>query len=94
MTFIAKYGTTIFAKSNDSEKTFANTMVLSPPNTNPNISVVRENISIGASGSNIAVTWWTNETEALNPVVRTSSDGGDTFANLVRLNSTLNGINK
>ena len=67
---------------------------LSSPNTNPNISVIRTNISIGASGSNVVVTWWTNETGALNPVIKTSSDGGNTFANVVRLNSTLGGINK
>jgi hypothetical protein len=40
------------------------------------------------------VTWWTNETGALNPVIRTSSDGGNTFGNLMRLNSTSGGINK
>jgi hypothetical protein len=54
-------------------------MVLRPPNTNPKISVIRENVSIGASGSHVAVTWWTNESGALNPVIRTSSDGGNTF---------------
>jgi hypothetical protein len=51
-----------FTKSNDGGKTFANTMVLSPPNTNPKKSVLRENVSIGASGSHVVVTWWTNET--------------------------------
>jgi hypothetical protein len=83
-----------FTKSNDGGKTFANTMVLSPPNTNPKISVIRGNISIGASGSNVAVTWWTNESGALNPVIRTSSDGGNTFGNLMMLNSTSGGVNK
>jgi hypothetical protein len=83
-----------FTKSSDGGKTFANTMVLSPPNTNPKISVIRENVSIGASGSHLVVTWWTNETGALNPVIRTSNDGGNTFGNLMRLNSTFGGINK
>jgi hypothetical protein len=83
-----------FTKSNDGGKTFANTMVLSPPDTNPKISVTRTNVSIDASGSNVAVTWWTNETGSLNPVIRTSSDDGNTFGNLVRLSSTLGGINK
>ena len=83
-----------FTKSNDGGKTFAKTMVLSPPNTNPKINVVYGNVTISASGSNVVVTWWTNETGALNPVMRISSDGGNTFANLVRLNSTSGGINK
>src|ERR1051326_2321657 len=83
-----------FTKSNDGGKTFANTMVLSPLNANPKISFIHGNVSISASGSNVVVTWWTNETGALNPVIRTSSDGGNTFANLVRLSSTSGGINK
>jgi hypothetical protein len=40
------------------------------------------------------VTWWTNETGALNPVMRTSGDGGNTFGNLVKLNSASGGIIK
>lgn len=91
----ALHGVAIFfTKSNDGGKTFANTMVLSPPNTNPKITVAHGNVSISASGSNVVVTWWTNQTGAVNPVMRTSSDGGNTFANLVRLNSTSGGINK
>jgi len=82
------------SQSNDGGKTFANIMVLCPPNTNPKISVIRTNVSIGASGSNVAVTWWTNETGTLNPVIRTSSDGMNTFTNLVRLDSILDGITK
>ena len=91
----ALHGVAIFfTKSNDGGKTFSKTMVLSPPNTNPKIDVVYGNVSISASGSNVVVTWWTNTTGALNPVMRTSSDGGNTFANLIRLNSTSGGINK
>jgi hypothetical protein len=81
-----------FTKSNDGGKTFSNAMVLSPLNTNPKISVTRNNVNIHASGNNVAVTWWTNETGKLNPVIRTSTDGGNTFGNLVRLNSTSGGI--
>jgi len=44
----------------------SNTMILSPPNTNPKISVTRNNVNIDATGSTVAVTWWTNETGALN----------------------------
>jgi len=83
-----------FTKSNDGGKTFSKTMVLSPPNTNPKIDVVYGNVSISSSGSNVVVSWWTNSTGALNPVIRTSSDGGNTFGNLIRLNSTSGGINK
>jgi hypothetical protein len=82
-----------FTKSNDGGKTFSNAMVLSPPNTNPKVSVTRNNVNIGASGNNIAVTWWTNETGAPNPVIRTSTDGGNTFGNLIRLNSTSGEVN-
>ena len=69
-------------------------MVLSPPNTNPKVSVIRNNVNINAAGSNVVVTWWTNETGALNPVIRTSTDDGNTFGNLIRLNSTPGGIIK
>jgi hypothetical protein len=81
-----------FTKSNDGGKTFSNAIVLSPPNTNPSVSVIRNNVNIHASGNNVAVTWWTNETGALNPVIRTSNDGGNTFGNLLRLNSTSGGV--
>ena len=77
-----------FTKSTDGGKTFSNAMVLSPPNTNPKVSVIRNNVNIDATGNNVAVTWWTNETGALNPAIRTSTDGGNTFGNLIRLNST------
>jgi hypothetical protein len=42
----------------------------------------------------VAIMWDTNKTGIPNPEIRTSSDGGNTFANLVRLNSTSGGINK
>ena len=83
-----------FAKSNDGVKTFAHTMIISSPNTNPKTFVVNGNVSIGASGNNIAVTWWTNKTGIFNPVIRTSSDAGNIFTNIVRLNSTSGGISK
>ncbi|HYA83163.1 MAG TPA: hypothetical protein VEH06_06910 [Candidatus Bathyarchaeia archaeon] len=49
-------------------------------------------MSIGASGRNVVVV--DKRIRALNPVIRTSIDGGNTFGNLMRLNSTLGGINK
>ncbi len=83
-----------FTKSTDGGKTFSKAMVLSPPNTNSRVSVIRNNVNINAAGNNVAVTWWTNETGALNPVIRTSTDDGNTFGNLIRLNSTPGGIIK
>ena len=42
-----------FTKSNDGGKTFANTMVISTANKNPNTLVINQNISIGSSGNNV-----------------------------------------
>lgn len=81
-------------QSNDGGNTFAKTMIISSPNKNANIVVINENISISASGNNVAVSWWTNKTGIFNPVIRISNDGGNTFANIIRLNSTAGGTNK
>jgi hypothetical protein len=81
-----------FTKSTDGGKTFAKTMVINPPNKDKTF-VIRRNVSIGAYGNNVAVTWWTNETGALNPVIRISNDAGNTFRNILRLNSTAGGTN-
>jgi acyl-homoserine lactone acylase PvdQ len=83
-----------FTKSNDGGNTFANTTVISTANKNPNTVVINQNISIGSSGNNVAVSWWTNRTGIFNPVIRISNDGGNTFANIIRLNSTSGGTNK
>lgn len=83
-----------FTKSNDGGKTFANTIVISTANKNPNTVVINQNISIGSSGNNVAVTWWTNRTGIFNPVIRISNDGGNTFTNIIRLNSTSGGTNE
>ena len=56
--------------------------------------VINQNISIGSSGNNVAVTWWTNRTGIFNPVIRISNDGGNTFTNMIRLNSISGGTNK
>jgi len=90
------YSNVFFAGSHDGGKTFANTMLLSStPNTNPKTFVLNDNVSISASGNNVAIMWDTNKTGGIiNPVIRTSSDGGNTFGNLVTLNSTSGGVNK
>jgi hypothetical protein len=90
------YNHVLFTGSHDGGKTFANTTLLSStPNTNPKTSVLNDNVSISASGNNVAIMWDTNKTGGIpNPVIRTSSDGGNTFGNIVTLNSTSGGINK
>jgi hypothetical protein len=87
----------LFTGSHDGGKTFANTMLLSSstPNTNPKTFVLNDNVSISASGNNVAIMWDTNKTGGIsNPIIRTSSDGGNTFGDIVTLNSTSGGINK
>jgi hypothetical protein len=86
------YSNVFFAGSHDGGKTFANTMLLSTPNTNPKI--VNDNVTISATGNNVAVMWDSNKTGIINPTIRTSSDGGNTFGNIVTLNSTSGGVNK
>ncbi|MGB7637484.1 MAG: hypothetical protein WBL88_07925 [Nitrososphaeraceae archaeon] len=49
-TTIRNDGPVFFTKSNDGGKTFANTMVISTANKNPNTLVINQNISIGSSG--------------------------------------------
>jgi hypothetical protein len=67
----------------------------STPNTNPKTFVLNDNVSISASGNNVAIMWDTNKTGGIsNPIIRTSSDGGNTFGDIVTLNSTSGGINK
>jgi hypothetical protein len=90
------FGNVFFAGSHDGGKTFANTMrVSSTPNTNLKTSVLNDNVSISASGNSVAIMWDSNKTEGItNPEIRTSSDGGNTFRDIVTLNSTSGGINK
>ena len=83
-----------FTKSNDGGNTFANTMVISTPNKNPNILVINQNISIGSSGNNVLSLGGQIEREIFNPVIRISNDGGNTFTNMIRLNSIAGGTNK
>jgi hypothetical protein len=82
----------LFTKSNDGGKTFANTTLISEPDTNP--KTVVDNVTIGASGNTVAIIWDSNKTGIVNPEIRASTDGGNTFANEVTLNSTSGGINK
>jgi hypothetical protein len=74
-----------FAKSTDSGKSLGKTIMLSAPNKG---NVVDLNVDIAASGSNVLVTWWTNNTGVLMPVFKASHDNGDTFGKTMILNST------
>jgi hypothetical protein len=75
-----------FAKSTDGGKSIQNTIILSAPNKGHTID---QNTGITASGTSVFVTWWTNKTGVLKPVLRTSSDSGVTFGKTITLNSTI-----
>jgi hypothetical protein len=83
----------LFAGSHDGGKTFANTLLRSGALT-PNPKIVNYNVTISATGNNVAIMWDSNKTGIINPEIRTSNDGGKTFGNVVTLNSTAGGINK
>jgi hypothetical protein len=73
-----------FAKSTDGGKTLK-TMMISAPNSG---NTIDRNTEIAASGNNVYVTWWTNKTGVLMPLITASNDGGNTFAKPIMLNST------
>jgi len=75
----------LFTKSNDDGKTFLKTMIISSPNKD---HIINTPVGIAASGSHVYITWTTNKTGKLETVFRTSNDGGSTFGNIVRPNST------
>ncbi len=81
----------LFAKSADSGKTFKTLYVLSSPN---NGKTADFGTNIGASGSHVFVYWWTNKTGKFEPVFRASNDNGNTFANIIKLNSTSGGVSR
>jgi hypothetical protein len=80
-----------FAKSIDNGNTFNKTMVISSPNPG---NVTHENVNIAATGSSVYVSWWNNKTGVFEPVFRASTDNGDTFGKIIKLNSTAGGISK
>jgi hypothetical protein len=72
-----------FAKSTDGGKTLKT--IISAPNKG---NTINQSTEISASGSNVYVTWWTNKTGVLMPILRASNDNGDTFGKTILLNST------
>jgi hypothetical protein len=82
---VAKHWNIFFEKSVDSGKTFENPHVISAPTKG---NVATQNVEIAASGSNVYVTWWTNQTGTFMPVFRASNDTGETFGKITILNGT------
>ena len=81
----------LFAKSTDAGITFKTLYILSSPNIGKTADF---GTNIGASESNIYVYWWTNKTGKFEPVFRASHDNGNTFGNIIKLNSTSGGVSK
>ena len=54
-------------------------------------NVTDEDVNIAASGSSVYVSWWTNKTGSFEPVFRASTDSGNTFGKIIKLNSTAGG---
>jgi hypothetical protein len=85
--FSNKFGNweVMFRSSTDGGQTFSDKINLS--NTTETDSV---DVEISADGENVLVTWWergrTNSTSD-EPVGRTSTDGGQTFNDLIRLSA-------
>lgn len=84
-TTIQGHWNVFFAKSIDGGKSFK-TMIISSPNKG---NTVNHNTEIYSSGTNVYVTWWTNKTGTLMPVIRASNDNGETFGKIITLNSTM-----
>jgi uncharacterized protein (UPF0333 family) len=72
----------MFRASNDGGTTFADKINLS--NTT---GAESQDVEIAADGDNVIVTWWERNQTAEEPVVRISTDNGETFGSLLRLPS-------
>lgn len=70
----------MFRASNDDGTTFADKINLS--NTT---GAESQDVEIAADGDNVIVTWWERNQTAEEPVVRISTDNGETFGSLLRL---------
>ena len=70
----------MFRASNDGGTTFADKINLS--NTT---GAESQDVEIAADGDNVIVTWWERNQTAEEPVVRISTDNGETFDSLLRL---------
>jgi hypothetical protein len=84
----------LFAKSTDGGRTFSKTIFLNSPNTG---KIVNANVFTALTGRDVYITWWTNKGSSghiFRPVFRASHDNGNTFGNILKLNSTSGGVSK
>ena len=77
---VNKNGELMFRVSNDGGKTFSNKINLS---NSTNADVIDQMISV--DGDTIAVTWWEHNQTANVPVMRISTDNGQTFSPVLKL---------
>ena len=70
----------LFRSSTSGGITFADKINLS--NTTSADSI---NAEIAADGNNVIITWWERNATSIEPVVRISTDNGETFGSLLRL---------
>jgi hypothetical protein len=70
----------MFRSSNDSGASFTDKINLS--NT---INTESQDVEIAAEGDNVIVTWWERNSTSDEPVIRTSTDNGQTFGPLLKL---------
>jgi hypothetical protein len=78
----------MFRSSNDGGTTFADKINLSN-----STGVESQDVEIAAEGDSVIVTWWERNQTGEEPVVRISTDNGETFDPLLKLatNGTLSG---
>ena len=84
----------LFAKSGDAGRTFSKTIFLNSPNTG---KIMNANVFTAITGGDVYVTWWTNKGisgHIFRPVFRASHDNGNTFGNIIKLNSTSGGVSR
>jgi hypothetical protein len=75
-----EYNEVFIRASTDGGATFADKINLSN-----STDAESQDVEIAADGDNVTVTWWERNQTAEEPVVRISTDNGETFASLLRL---------
>lgn len=70
----------MFRASNDNGQTFADKINLINPT-----GAESQDVEIAADGDSVIVTWWERNQTAEEPVVRISTDNGETLGSLLRL---------
>ena len=70
----------MFRVSNDGGKTFSNKISLS---NSTNADAIDQTMSV--DGDTIAITWWEHNQTANVPVMRISTDNGQTFSPILKL---------